>query len=330
MIRRVWRVFASIVTLVVICLAALELIARFGLGLGDPPLSQNHPTIEYMLQPGRTYHRFGNEYRVNAYSMRSEAFPHAKTDPDELRVMVFGDSIINGGNLTDQHELATERLRTRIHRASGRNVVVGNISAGSWGPPNQLAYLRQFGLFDADLVVLVLGVADLEDKPKHKLVAGFSSSHPSSTPPTALHEAWYRYLPQYVPLLQASSEEPPTLRTHANQRLEYQQPTLALRTFCEEATARGVPVVLALHPSRQAFEDGDQSKALEAFAFTEASVKVRLVDLLPEYRKAARGVNVYRDDLHLNAAGQRVLADALQPVIEQRLGLEHTSDPSTQ
>ena len=328
MIRRVWRVFASIITLAVIGLVALELIARLGLGLGDPPLSQNHPTIKYMLQPGRTYHRFGNEYRVNAYSMRSDAFPHEKTDPDELRIMVFGDSIINGGNLTDQHELATELLRDQLHRTSNRTVVIGNISAGSWGPPNQLAYLRQFGLFDADLVVLVLNAADMEDEPDHQLVAGFSSSHPSSTPPTALHEVWNRYLPRYVPPPQSRREEPPPLKTSTNQRPEYQQATLALRTFCEEITASGVPVVLALHPTRQAFEAGEQNATLEALALTDALANVELVDLLPAYLEAARGMDPYRDDLHPNAAGQRALADALRPVIEQRLGLIRVSDPS--
>ncbi|MFW5682662.1 MAG: SGNH/GDSL hydrolase family protein, partial [Phycisphaeraceae bacterium] len=102
MIRRVWRAFATFVTILVLGLIAIELVARYGLGLGDPPLSQNHPTIEYMLQPGRTYHRFGNEYRVNAYSMRSDPFPDQKSHPDERRVMVFGDSIVNGGNITDQ------------------------------------------------------------------------------------------------------------------------------------------------------------------------------------------------------------------------------------
>jgi len=90
-------------------IAAGELFARFGLGLGDPPLSEAHPQIEYLFKLDQGARRFGNQVFINAYGMRSPDFAPEKA-PGELRVLVFGDSVLNGGNLSDQAELATSLL----------------------------------------------------------------------------------------------------------------------------------------------------------------------------------------------------------------------------
>ncbi|WLT39310.1 hypothetical protein NON20_06955 [Synechocystis sp. B12] len=98
------------------------------MGLGDPPLSVTHPTIEYMFKPNQDAIRFGNRFRTNSYGMRSEELPKSKND-SELRVLVFGDSVINGGNLTDQSDLATEIVKSEI--SQNKELTIANISAGS-------------------------------------------------------------------------------------------------------------------------------------------------------------------------------------------------------
>jgi hypothetical protein len=144
--------------------SAAEWFARARLGLGNPPLSVTHPTIEYLFKPNQDVLRFGNRVRINAYGMRSDDFPTNKAQ-DEFRVLVFGDSVLNGGNLTDQKELATELLSVRLEQALERPVVVGNVSAGSWGPGNWLGYAREYGFFDADAVVLLISTHDYRDNP---------------------------------------------------------------------------------------------------------------------------------------------------------------------
>src|SRR5262245_23618663 len=159
---------------------ALELIARFALGLGTPPLSIRHPTIEYMFAPDQDCMRFGNHFQTNAWGMRSPPFASQKLDPNEFRVMVFGDSVINGGNLTDQADLATSIVATQLERQLNRPVVVGNISAGSWGPGNWLAYAEEYGFFDADCVLLVLGSGDAGDCPEFLPLN--TDTHPTTAP----------------------------------------------------------------------------------------------------------------------------------------------------
>ena len=89
----------SAVTLGII---AAEILARVMLGLGDPPLTIRDPKIEYMFKPG-IYQRFGNEVAYNEYSMRSPAPPKAHVLAK--RVLVVGDSVVNGGAETDQGDM---------------------------------------------------------------------------------------------------------------------------------------------------------------------------------------------------------------------------------
>src|SRR5687768_7294859 len=74
--RRRWA--WGLLTAAVLALVAGELFARFVLGLGDPPLSVAHPTIEYMFKPSQDCRRFSNTVSYNAYGMRSPEFPMRK------------------------------------------------------------------------------------------------------------------------------------------------------------------------------------------------------------------------------------------------------------
>lgn len=133
-----------------LCTALLaELVAR-AFGLGDSPLLVDDPFTEYRYAPSTSYRRFGNEMSYNRWSMRSSNFPARKAFAGERRVLVICDSVVNGGTLTDQAKIATSLLQAAL----GSSFTVGNISAWSWGPANQLGYIHEFGWFDVDIVIL--------------------------------------------------------------------------------------------------------------------------------------------------------------------------------
>ena len=122
-----------------------RMVCALRAGVGHPPLSITHPRIEYLYAPNQDVRRFGKRFLVNDYSMRSAPFA-ARKGRDERRVLVFGDSVVNGGNLTNHQDLATTRLAHDLRPfAGGNKVVVGNVSAGSWGPGNWLAYSQAYG-----------------------------------------------------------------------------------------------------------------------------------------------------------------------------------------
>jgi hypothetical protein len=74
--------------------------------------------------------------------------------------------------------------------------VVGNIACASWGPPNQLAYVERFGLFDADVVVLVLNSGDVNDVPGLEPVG---AAWPTHAPLLAIQEPLRIWFERYAP-----------------------------------------------------------------------------------------------------------------------------------
>jgi len=94
--------------------------------------------------------------------------------------------------------LATEILQRELRKRSDRPVAVANVSAGSWGPGNLLAYVEVFGVFDADVVFVVLSSHDATDVPQFGNLVG-TANFPDVKPKWALSEAMFRYLPRYLP-----------------------------------------------------------------------------------------------------------------------------------
>jgi hypothetical protein len=293
--------------------------------LGDPPLSVADPQIEYLFKPSMSYRRLGNHIHYNAYSMRSEDFPAHRTSPDELRVMVIGDSVINGGALTDDSQLATKLLESSLSRDLNRPVVVGNISAASWGPPNELAYAKKFGLFDADVVVVVLSSHDYADVPTFKPVIDIDPSFPSHRPLLAIQEAITRYL---LPRLFSHGDASVPDESAAPAQKDIDQCVASVRQLIELAKSSGAAVVVALH--LEAGEKPGQEKHGQAILMHAAEAAgARMVDLGPAFNAArSRGQAPWRDGVHPSAAGQQIIAEALAPEIESVLRKSTTSPTS--
>ncbi len=296
--KKTFRNIAIAVAVIVLVGGITELTARWYLGLGDPPLMVRDSEVEYMFAPDRCYCRFGYHVCYNHWSMRSDPFPVHKDNPDERRVLVIGDSIINGGSRTDQSELATQRLQERLKAALHAPVVVGNISAGSWGPANQLAYLRRYGWFDADIAIFVFNSADLHDIPTFETDLG--PDFPTETPILAIEELAVRYLPRYLPFLGAN--EPPPPDDPADQG------PVALRALLAAAIKAVPKVIVVLHPTEDETRHGFVADG-ERIAAIAAAAGVRVVRM---DKDLATVVDTgYRDGTHVNAIGQAVYADRL-------------------
>lgn len=308
--RRRWPLYVLIALIALLILA--EGVARFGLGLGDPPLWQAHAQIEYIAVPSQRYSRYGNTISYNAYSMRSDEFPQHKQDRHELRVLFFGDSVINGGALTDQAELATEMIKVRLARELERPVVVGNVSAGSWGPPNLLAYARQFGFFDADVVVIVLSSHDHVDEPAFDRVVGPGTRRPEHGPIFALQELFTRFLPLYL-RGRTEAAEPPPIET--DDPAVVSRVMTALRDLIRLARQRGARVIVAQHATFPEVQ-GKQLPGHAAIQTAATIMGIEPVQCLGAFQEALRDEMPYRDRIHPNELGQRLLADTLyEPIL---------------
>lgn len=315
--RRALWLAASVLVLVV----AAELVSRFVLGLGTPPLYEADTGFEYRLLPKQDVQRFGNHIQVNRWGMRSPDFGNTKTDPQELRVMVFGDSVVNGGSQIDQAALSTSLLQSALQTQLARPVTVGNISAGSWGPGNWLAYAQRFGFFEADLVVLVVGSGDHADNPGF---APLDADHPTEAPTLALQEAVQRYLPRYLnhylpkvlgdlwrePSEGTTASREPTLQDGARGQADLQQ-------FLQLAQGERRPVIVVHHPDLDELSSGRYLDGHAQIRDLVRGLSLPFVELRTAYQAA--GPALYRDSIHHSVLGQQVMADSLLMAVLQAL-----------
>jgi len=318
-----WRFLRSRRIAVAACLLALfafvggETVARLVLGLGDPPLYLADPKIEYLNKPGH-YHRFGHNIHINAWSMRSPDFPEKKASSNELRILVIGDSVVNGGARIDDSQTATAQLASSLAKATGRPVVVANISAGSWGPQNQLEYLKRFGTFDADAAIVVWSSHDAWDVPGF---GPFGVDLPTEKPMLALDELVRRYA--LAKLFPPPSESPP----HTQQDVD--QGIASAKELLQLLRSKRIPVAVVIHKTQTELKgkdlEGDKLLAAVAESADDAVFQTEAV-LRPAVEK---GESVFFDDIHPNPSGNALLADLYLKIVMKLLaGSESGAAPS--
>lgn len=291
-----------------VLIVVAELVLRFGVGLGDPPLYQPDGEIGYLMKPG-VYHPLGNTVSINSTHQRSPELAVPKP-AGEYRVLVIGDSVVFGGSPTDDAELATTLLAARLRQPAGgpaRAVSVANISAGSWGPCNQRAYVRRFGTFDADVAVLVFNSLDFG-----AVVRPIPDpwAMPEHAPVLALEEAFKRGVLKVAPSLAPHPVAPwdelnPTPENAEASRNAVCDLVALLRS-------KGVKVAAVQHLRRSELL-GQPLKGYASLKNVLEAFGVPIVETGPAFKAAIdAGDEPYRDDIHPNAAGQKVLTDVLE------------------
>lgn len=269
-------------------------------GFAKAPLYFGSNRYEYMACPNQEGMRFGNRYHYNAYSQRSE-------EPDSSKVIVLGlgDSVLFGGVQTDQADLAT----SLFSEETGMQML--NISAGSWGPDNCAAYLREKGLFTARSMFLVVSSHDAYDNMDFLPVVGVHPSYPDRQYSLAWGELIERYLlPRLFPARKEGMD--PDRQVLAGIRKNGKTFNSGFGELKSMADSVGIPLIVYLHAERSEMQEkayNDQGNLIIAWAKENG---VRLVKEL-DYPFT---VDDYRDGIHLNKNGQRKLATIMESIYE--------------
>lgn len=301
---RAWRVLGCLGMIAAVLVIVGEIACR-AMGLGDPPLYITDPDIGYMMKPGVS-HPFGSTVTINRWSQRGGELSERTTVARERRVLVIGDSIVYGGSLQDDADLATVMLEAALAREFGGPARVVNIACGSWGPGNQHAYLKRFGTFDADAAVIVLNSLDYGSVVRHEPL---SWGQPTRKPVLALEEGFKRFILGYMPALAPSSGS--TVDEYNPTAQDAEGSLRALREMVELLHAEGVRVAVVFHP-RHSELMGTMlpGRARLTDALRALNVPVLTTDDALRI-SLSRAERPYRDDIHLTTQGQRVLSDVL-------------------
>lgn len=286
--------------------AAAEIGFRIFLGLGSPPLSYADPDYGYAFRPNQNLRRFGRRVFYNEQGLRSEPLPALKP-PGELRVLCVGDSVTNGGALTDQSQTYPYHLEAELTRA-GLQARTLNASAGSWGVENQLGWLRKKGLLGSNVVILQIGTHDLAQRMSTGDKVGRDVSLPDRKPLLAWEELVERYaVPRLASLFESPRPAPPPSEE------DHQACMRVIGELVAVVRSAGATPVILLTPDR---EELDQPKRSERWRQDLMELarreQVGLVDMLGVFRRLPdRGYSAFRDGVHPNERGNLLMARAV-------------------
>jgi hypothetical protein len=324
---------ALILLVVVALLLILEFSLRLLFGFGNPLIYLADEKIGYLLAPNQKTRRFGNQIEINQYSMRSPAATQARP-ANTYRILLLGDSVANGGWWTDQQDTISVMLAKQLQadkkaketqteesqpnstlnpHPSSLLVEVLNASANSWGPRNELAYLRRFGTFDAQAIVLLLNTDDLFATAPSSWAVGNDRNYPDHKPPLALWEVINRYV---MPAPKGANEKPePGDRVGFNLAAIEQ-----IQAIAQQSNSR---FVLAMTPLlRELGQPGPKDyeiKARQRLQEFAESKGITYIDFLPIFNGVSQPSQLYRDHIHLSPEGNRLVSNTLNQSVQLSL-----------
>lgn len=317
------------VLLIVLAVFVVWLILEVGLrsrfGFGNPLIYVADAEIGYLLAPNQKTRRFGNRIEINEYSMRGGAISPTRSE-STLRILLLGDSIANGGWWTDQADILSammaSQLTANFSENAFREVEVLNASANSWGPRNELAYLKRFGTFGVQVVVLLINTDDLFAIAPASVQVGRDRNYPAKKPLLALQEVFTRYLlpAPNIPELASLNQEP-------GDRVGFN--LAAIEEILAIAKSSNSKFLLAMTPLlREVGLPGPRDYEIkERQRLTEftTSKQILYLDFLPVFNSAESKESLYRDHIHLSYQGNWQVSQAITQSIGQLLELKSSA-----
>lgn len=298
-----------------LAIVGAEFYARYALGLGDPPVSIADPEVDYLFAPNQTCSRFGNRIVYNNASMRCDF--DVKADVGK-KIFIVGDSVINGGALTDHKNLATTYLQERID-PTRKSIQVCNVSAGSWGPGNYAAYFIKFRSIVScnDIFIVEVNSHDLwEDDPRDTAGAnvGVDIAFPSKRPICALWDGFDRYLmPRIRAILGLSAVNTKVDVPKWGKDVDLEIVKYNLRCLDAVYALSGNSKYMLIYKSRAEVLSGKISLGESVFRQYAATRGIGVIEanLNPE--------TDYRDLIHPNESGQLKIAKAIELALNTNL-----------
>jgi len=310
----------KLIASMILLLIPAELVARFVLGLGNPPLYKRADGYEYSNLPNQDVFRFGNHIFLNAQGLRNKPIS-TKPLPGTIRVLCLGDSITFGGVETDQAKTYPYQLQDILNHYSLKHFEVLNASVAGWAIGNEEAYLQKEGIYHSQIVVLEHRTDNLF-RPKTSGEIVGHVNYPDRKPVLALEEGFFRYLlPNFLQNFQAAQPS----QLDAGIRTKYSEQDFK-RNF---ASFDRIAKLVRAHKARLIvflMEQPDELEpkyALIHLAKKELAEKAKELNIpyadIAEDFQTSGGKKLFRDEIHPNPAGNTVIAKAVAKLIQSSL-----------
>jgi lysophospholipase L1-like esterase len=334
------------------------------LGWGERPALQPHSEFGWTLRPSQVTHlRWeGYDYVVSANDLGfpGPAYAEAKP-PGALRVLVLGDAFSSAEGVDTAQawpRLVEEQLARQL---AGRAVQVMNFAVTGYGPAQNAAVLAEFGpRYHPDVIVVAMYVNDYEDvllsADEFRAQIGFGRPDPDTWPAFVGLSQLRQFANRHVlePLRATLKAEPaaygyflaglPYLEHGRDDLYEAGRARVADHLRAIHVIAKGIgarliivlapapaqvctPEELAYFPRAVTFPDDarfDLELPQRVTAEVADEIGVPFHDLRPALQPAP-GCPYFSHNLHWTAAGHRLVADDLRPVVIRELASGNTT-----
>ncbi|WKN32541.1 hypothetical protein PZB74_04180 [Porifericola rhodea] len=301
-----------VILFLILLICAFEIGLRF-VGFRNAPLYYASDQYEYMYVPDQNRVRFGNHILVNEHSMRSAPL----SQRDSVRILLIGDSVIDGGVMTTHDSLAASILESKLSDQFHQPIRVLNLAAKSWGPDNAAAFINKYGNFGASLICLIFSSHDAYDNMTFEPVVGISPDHPKQQYALAIVELFDRYLiPRYVdPIFNTKKK-----RQLSNETDESKPFNTGWKFFIDYCKQHNIELLVYLHAERGELM---QTKYIN-------DTIIHLLDKydIPYILELNTGLEekFYDDNIHFNELGQKHIANILYPELAKRVTFFYSSN----
>lgn len=279
-------------------------------GMCHAPLYYVSNKYEYMACPNQDGYRFGSHYHYNSFSQRSD-----EPQKGKKKVLGLGDSVLFGGVMLDQDSIATSIFT----RETGVQML--NISAGSWGPDNCAAYLKDKGLFGAKAMYLLVSSHDAHDNMNFEPIVGKHPAYPNKQYKLAWAELieryiWPRTFGKWFAKPAAESDDPDqkVLKTIDGSGIEKKGLKFnpGFDQLLEISKKANIPLYICLHPDAKEVAAGKYNwQGQEIISWC----KFHGISPILELKEGIRP-DMYRDGIHTNEKGQRFEANLMEKYIK--------------
>ncbi len=287
--------YKYLIVFLILCIG-LEIGLRLIMDIGEKPLYEANTVYEYAPKPNQDLTRFHHHYQTNAYGMRSKPI----NKKDKKRILLFGDSVLNGGTDIDQSDILPYVLADLLTSHYHDSIGVYAASAGSWGVENAYGFLTEKIDFDFDAICLVFSGHDYHDNMHHRPVVGKEPAWPDQQPFLAITDLIGNgILPKVKSLLGMNNYD-------YLKGFDDSKPNPGFELFKAYAEAKEMPLWVYVHP---------EQAELKAGAY-EANGAALLADLGRNNIVHLNGLDYediggYVDKIHVNHTGHKKMAEAI-------------------
>ena len=155
----------ALVLLGIIGLIAGELVLRFWFGFHNPLLYMQDTQCGYRMRPNQDITTGRGRVQVNNYAMRYARDVTPEKPAGVYRILLLSDSTGFGGEYHTNGQTYAGLMEQRLNEkygAGGRKFEVLPACVNGWGPLHALGFVRKYGVFSADLVLVAIPAGDID------------------------------------------------------------------------------------------------------------------------------------------------------------------------